>query len=249
METSPTKKAPADQTEANTQIIPHENESVEQDYNIDAFLVKRKEFITKVNAIMVDTKDYHIIQGKKSLAKGGAEKIASIFGWTVKFNKDNETLEMLGNTPGVLAYVCRITKGKKYIGEGRGASTLQKNSGDPNKTIKMAQKSAFIDGILRASGLSDFFTQDLEDMPPQAFNQPPPTMSNGLNTGTGWEKATPKQEFTIKSLMKQKGINKLSDIGITFEKSVISKDDASKIIKQLIDHKALIEVEPGDIPA
>lgn len=34
-----------------------------------------------------------------------------------------------------------------------------------NKAIKMAQKSAFVDAVIRASGMSDLFTQDLEDMP------------------------------------------------------------------------------------
>lgn len=33
-----------------------------------------------------------------------------------------------------------------------------------NKAIKMAQKSAFVDAVIRATGMSDLFTQDLEDM-------------------------------------------------------------------------------------
>jgi hypothetical protein len=140
------------------------------EYNIDAFLIKRSEFIEKVNAIMVDGKDYHIIQNKKSMAKGGAEKIASIFNWQAAFKKDTESLEMFGDAvKGTVAFICTLTKDESFIGEGRGAAMLSKNAGDPNKTIKMAQKSAFIDAVLRASGLSDFFTQDLEDMnlPPQ----------------------------------------------------------------------------------
>ena len=32
-----------------------------------------------------------------------------------------------------------------------------------NKTIKMAQKSAFVDAVIRATGMSDLFTQDVED--------------------------------------------------------------------------------------
>jgi len=42
-----------------------------------------------------------------------------------------------------------------------------------NKTIKMAQKSAFVDGIIRVTGMSDLFTQDVEDMSPDQFDQPP----------------------------------------------------------------------------
>lgn len=147
-------------------IIAEEPKLVNQDYNIDSFLTKRQEFISKVNTICIQGQDYHEIKGKKSLAKGGAEKIASIFNWVATFNKDEDALSMLGDNPGLVAFTCTLkVKGEDtFVGEGRGAASLKGNAGDPNKTLKMAQKSAFIDGVLRASGLSDFFTQDLEDM-------------------------------------------------------------------------------------
>jgi hypothetical protein len=34
-----------------------------------------------------------------------------------------------------------------------------------NKAIKMAQKSAHVDAVIRATGVSEIFTQDVEDMP------------------------------------------------------------------------------------
>lgn len=131
-----------------------------KDMNIDSFLELRQAFITKVLAICVEGQDYHVIKDKKSLAKGGAEKIASIFHWTAKFEKDSESIEMLGDIKGLVAFKCTLVNGQ-FVGEGRGSAVLTKNAGDPNKTVKMAQKSAFIDAVLRASGLSDFFTQDL----------------------------------------------------------------------------------------
>lgn len=147
-----------------SQLIKSESTPLNKGFNIDGFLAKRQEFIQKVGTIMVDGKDYHVIQGKKSMAKGGAEKIASIFNWSAKFEKDIDVMDALNDLPGLIAFKCTLIKGKTVVGEGRGASTLTKNSNDPNKTIKMAQKSAFIDAVLRTSGLSDFFTQDLEDM-------------------------------------------------------------------------------------
>lgn len=133
---------------------------VGKDFDIDGYLAKRSEFITKVNKTMVEGKDYHVIQGKKSLAKGGAEKIASIFGWNARFDKDGDVSDAL-KLDGLIAFRCTLHKVDAFVGEGRGASQLAKNNSDPNKTIKMAQKSAFIDAVLRSSGLSDFFTQDL----------------------------------------------------------------------------------------
>ena len=37
-----------------------------------------------------------------------------------------------------------------------------------NKSIKMAQKSAFVDAVIRTTGMSDLFTQDIEDVPAEA---------------------------------------------------------------------------------
>lgn len=206
-----------------TEIIPQDN-----DYDIDGFLAKRSEFITKVNSIMVEKADYHVIQGKKSLAKGGAEKIASIFGWTAEFSKDTDVLEAF-KLDGLIAFNCNLTKFGQRVGQGRGAATLQKNAGDPNKTIKMAQKSAFIDAVLRASGLSDFFTQDLEDMPKEQISQPTQTSQKEVL-------ATEKQLKFIKSLMKEKGIEKLSDIGFnpTDNGKFISMGFAKEIIEKLL---------------
>lgn len=186
--------------EKSTAIIAQENQLVKSDADIDSFITKRQEFITKVNAICVAGKDYHIIQGKKSLAKGGAEKIASIFHWTAKFDKDNESLEMLGAKEGLVAFKCTLQNGQ-FVGEGRGAAVLARNNGDPNKTLKMAQKSAFIDAVLRASGLSDFYTQDLEDMPREQISQP---VSQTPAATT--RKPTEKQAKLIKDLAKQKGL-------------------------------------------
>lgn len=183
----------------NKQIVAIKNSVVKQTADIDSFLIKRQEFIQKVSVICVEGKDYHIIQGKKSLAKGGAEKIASIFQWNSTFSKDTESLEMLGQEVGLVVLKCTLAKGNKFVGEGRGVATLKKNAGDPNKTLKMAQKSAFIDAVLRTSGLSDFFTQDLEDMnvadigKPQINSYPP----------------TEKQHDFIKVLMEQKGVDEV----------------------------------------
>lgn len=215
------KKAPAVEAEAietSKKIIPVKEEIVKTDADIDGFIELRTDFIRKVNAICVEGKDYHMIQGKKSLAKGGAEKIASIFKWTAKFDKDTEALEMLGNITGLVAFKCTLMNGQ-FVGEGRGAASLAKNNGDPNKTLKMAQKSAFIDAVLRASGLSDFFTQDLEDMPRQEIGQPQnyskpyippaPKMVNGkpIYDTKPSKKPTERQTVLIKKLCSQKKIN------------------------------------------
>lgn len=205
--TNAIKKAPT-QIEAQEQtkeIILEEKQVVKTDAEIDSFIEVRQAFITKVNAICVEGKDYHIIQGKKSLAKGGAEKIASIFHWTAKFDKDTEALEMLGDIKGLVAFKCTLTNGQ-VVGEGRGAALLTKNNSDPNKTLKMAQKSAFIDAVLRASGLSDFFTQDLEDMPRQDIEEPRVNTQTNYKLQNQNRKPSEKQAILIKDLAIKKKI-------------------------------------------
>ncbi len=133
--------------------------------SVDNLLSKRAYFISQVLPKLKDNQDYYVIKGRKSLAKGGAEKLASIYNFIAEFRQDVETTDMLKSVPGLVAFVCNLVgKGGQLAGQGRGSSTLAKNQGDANKTIKIAQKSAFIDAVIRSTGLSDLFTQDIEDM-------------------------------------------------------------------------------------
>ncbi len=217
----------------------------QKDFDIDSFLEKRKEFITKVKAIMVEGKDFHVIQGRQSMAKGGAEKIASIFGWTATFEKDKDAIEAFNNTPGIICFVCNLQKDDGVIGQGRGAALLAKNNGDPNKTLKMAQKSAFIDAVIRASGLSDFFTQDLEDMNPKDIGGSHPSSQAAVN---GQQRSIPAttarviapsvaQMKTISKIMDQKGYTRDELITHGFDMNNLTggrDGEASKLIDWLI---------------
>jgi hypothetical protein len=101
---------------------------------------------------------------KPSLSKAGSEKFLSLFNVHATFRKDDETWEMLGRPAGVICYICELyTKRGELVGEGRGAREILKEK-DINKAIKMAQKSAQIDAVLRTGALSDAFTQDLDDV-------------------------------------------------------------------------------------
>lgn len=237
--TSDNKKTPTDieVSQKDISIVAEKPAVVKQTADIDGFLAKRKEFIEKVNAICVEGKDYHIIQGKKSLAKGGAEKIASIFQWNATFIRDHEAIEMLGQIAGLVAFKCTLCKGTKFVGEGRGAATLQKNGSDPNKTLKMAQKSAFIDAVLRSSGLSDFYTQDLEDMKDtDVYSHTTSGAPEGSPAAFKSFPASPKQLELIEKLLKQKSISKeqMIEDGFDMDNLTGGKDGtASEAIEHL----------------
>lgn len=127
---------------------------------------------------MVEGKDYGSITvtsksgkeftSKPSLLKPGSEKFCGLFKIRATFKKDQETVDMLGNTPGIIAYLCELVDGRgQVIGEGRGTAKADVKGADfdINKQVKIAQKRAQIDAVLRTGGLSDFFTQDMEDAP------------------------------------------------------------------------------------
>lgn len=107
---------------------------------------------------------YHF--SKPSLFKPGSEKFMSLFKITAQFEKDTDTWEMAGSEAGVFAYKCRLLDSRKrMVGEGRGVYKLSESRNpNINSAVKLAEKRAQIDAVLRTGALSDFFTQDVEDM-------------------------------------------------------------------------------------
>lgn len=125
-----------------------------------------RDFIAKH---LIEGVDYGTIQiggrsSKPCLFKPGAEKFCSLLQLRAEFVKDEETLSMMGETKDVIAYLCRLIHAPtgSVIAEGRGACALKEKQGSVNTTVKIAEKRAQIDAVLRL-GFSESFTQDLED--------------------------------------------------------------------------------------
>ena len=110
--------------------------------------------------------DYGTIPGVRSskpcLFKPGAEKFCSLLQLRAEFAKDQETLDMAGGKEGLIAYVCRLIHNPtgQVVAEGRGACSVGEKQGNVNTTIKIAEKRAMIDAVLRL-GLSESYTQDV----------------------------------------------------------------------------------------
>lgn len=132
---------------------------------------KRKLLTAYIAHHMMPGTDYGTIdingrKSKPSLFKPGSEKFLSLFRLNATFRKDTETWEMAGSVPGLFCYICELKTAKGVVvGEGRGSANLkEKNNWTVNNAVKIAEKRAQIDAVLRTGALSDFFTQDLEDM-------------------------------------------------------------------------------------
>lgn len=104
---------------------------------------------------------------KPSLFKPGAEKICGMLGVTVHYPTlvDYEQAALKGVQLQNIIIRCEIQDAVgRVVADGVGARSLKQDYGDINKAMKMAEKSAHIDATLRMAGLSEVFTQDLEDM-------------------------------------------------------------------------------------
>lgn len=104
---------------------------------------------------------------KPSLFKAGAEKICGMLGVTATFPNlhEYERAILAGMEIKTVILRCNmLSVTGKVVSEGIGARSVAKDDGDINKSLKMAAKSSYIDATLRMGGLSELFTQDVEDM-------------------------------------------------------------------------------------
>lgn len=120
--------------------------------------------------------DFGVIPGTKqpSLFKAGAQKIANAFGLLQRFVVESAIEDP--TTPVFFYRVrCDLIKiaqdGTEYIftsGHGS-ANTMERRNGrnsawdSANATLKMAEKRSLVAAVLSVSGLSDMFTQDMEN--------------------------------------------------------------------------------------
>jgi hypothetical protein len=104
---------------------------------------------------------------KPSLWKPGAEKICGMLGLIPRFPNlaEYEKAALGAVDVKVIILKCELHTGNGFVAaEGTGARRVDQDRGDINKSLKMSMKSAHIDATLRVAGLSELFTQDIEDM-------------------------------------------------------------------------------------
>lgn len=164
-----------------------------------------KEFVTSqleegkdYGTIPVRSRSGAVSQSKPVLFKSGMEKIFSMFNVVSTLEKDTETIEMISK-PGVIAYKCKLYRGERFIGEGRGAADVSEK-GRVNDAIKIAEKRARMDACLNL-GFSEYFTQDLED---PSYEEPventPEAVQTVRHKSPAWQSGEVKDvDFTVQS--------------------------------------------------
>lgn len=178
--------------------------------------------------------------GKKAftqpiLLKAGAEKLAFGFGLCQRYTIESK-IEQHDDTGTFFYYLvrCDLVKPSEYgdvvIANSYGsANTAEKRNGfnspadAANSTLKMAQKRALVGAALSISGLSDLFTQDIEN---ETFMQNADTIVKE----TPDSPVTTKQIRRLYAIASENGMNqqqakqKLAAMGYTSTKDIKQKD-------------------------
>lgn len=123
----------------------------------------RAQLVSWIATNLNEGSDFGVIKNKKSLWKAGAEKIAGMLGLQVSWPDLHHELNRLREGAEVIFLSCELLRGDVVQAQGAGARNISSDGGDWNKAIKMCKKSAMIDAVLNVGGLSEVFTQDLED--------------------------------------------------------------------------------------
>lgn len=134
-------------------------------------------------------------QSKPSLYKAGAEFVVDLMGLRAEYASDETTWRMLGQPKDTYFRVCTLVSRQngEVIGSGTGARKNGDKRMDTNASLKMADKSALVAAVLNAYGLSDLFTQDIEDQ--QQPNARPDARSDAPQQAARADRVT-KDELT-----------------------------------------------------
>ena len=223
------------------EIIP-----VNLDVEIDKAIQMRDTFNKLFNTLLQQGIDFDRIPGseKPTLLKPGADLLCQVFHFASGEPKILSFLEDFDK--GILSYTVSIPIAHRETGtivgvgigsansyevkykyryvDSEGGEKVRVENPEPadqqNTLVKMAAKRAYIDGVLKATGASRMFTQDIEDMP---WLQPEKASSKQINFIKALYKDAP-QNVILEDAAKiiNKKLNKLEDI---------FRDEASKIIE------------------
>lgn len=158
---------------------------------LDRRKANRNSLLKWISSSLVEGVDWGKVQTKRgpskpSLFKPGAEKICGMLGVTIHYPSlcDYENAALTGMDLQQVILRCELQDSSgKVVAHGIGARKVSQDFGVLNTSLKMSAKSAMIDATLRLAGLSELFTQDIEDLTNETQEIKPPVVnkSNSIN--------------------------------------------------------------------
>lgn len=189
---------------------------------------------------------------KPSLFKPGSEKILGMLGITINWPALSQYEQMALDGKPIKDIILRceaISASGEIVAEGMGARSVTQDSGDLNKALKMAKKSGMIDMTLTLGGLSEIFTQDIEDMVKATTPTPEEAASNLPPVPEGTETKAPKPETPGKTdfekRLQLKGY--LGEItGININNPVLLEHEKKRLSAELVELTKFDEKPEGE---
>lgn len=131
---------------------------------------------------------------RPSLYKAGAEFVADLLGLRAEFIPLLTDPEWINKPNANICVECKLWSRQtgELMGQGLGGRTVGTKKMDFNASLKMAQKSSLVMAVLSCYGLSDLFTQDMEDYAAEA-HEPPPSNPNAAKAAPRGERVTKEQ--------------------------------------------------------
>ena len=257
-------KRPVEQVVSQETNNPLDLPTAEFKSGLDRRKANRQVLMEWIKSSLVKDHDYGSImlkgtQSKPSLFKPGAEKICGMLSLIPSFpNLDKyEELAISGKDVKTIILKCTLTnQNGTVVASGIGARMVEiQDQGNLNKALKMAAKSAVIDATLRCAGLSEIFTQDLEDMQQSkpADNSDDGDLPFGNPQPDSEESASQRQLSTIADLVDNPFVNDEERLKLSNAlENEISKSDAKEILNYFLGESKFIDgswvkVKPGVI--
>lgn len=111
---------------------------------------------------------------KPSLYKPTGDMLCECLALRDEYDADMDAWKQLGEPKLTFVMRCRLysmTSGE-LVAEGRGVYAVGDKKADANQAIKKSKKSAKIDAVINYLGISDLFTQDMDELPPPIYDNP-----------------------------------------------------------------------------
>jgi hypothetical protein len=125
---------------------------------LDSVVKYYKDIKNVIDNLLLAEIDYYKSEAthKLVLTKAGAEKFLHLI------NTKGVSYSLISNNDNVYIIKATIEENSGRLGESYGIATIQEFE-NHNTTIKLAQKRALVGAVINFFGMSEFFTQDLDD--------------------------------------------------------------------------------------
>jgi hypothetical protein len=199
--------------------------------------------------------------GVRVLKKGGAEIISRAMGYKIHFSQPCVAEAIPGDPESAHAVaVCSIeTESGVFVSEGAGAYPLKHCDFNLNTAAKMAAKSAHIDAVIRAAGLSALVSQDVDtkDVPDplaisgmgqqrmsssKAFPAQPSAQTDDSPARGELIKAIENVSSDTKRIAAMMGVDSLDELGLDDLKTVLAEleEDHSQRSEEVYDSENIL---------